>query len=874
MQFRAFGPASNLRSRSKSHSEMALNIERSAFWSWSESQTLNELQTSRDGLSAADARARLNRADSETLETRRRSSISILAAQLNNPIIALLVVSACMSFYLDDATNAIIILIIIALSSLLSFWQERSAADALARLLAVIETNTTVLRNGQEVVVPRPDIVSGDVIVLRAGSLVPGDCRLLESRELCVDESVLTGESFPAEKHVGRVAADSGITERTNSLFLGTHVVSGTSKAIVVHVGKQTELGRISIRLEKRQPTTGFERGLRNFGKLLLGITAVLALVVFLAGLYFQRPAVESLLFALALAVGMTPQLLPAITSVVLSKGAKVMAQSEVIVKRLLAIENFGGMNILCVDKTGTLTDGLVQLHSARNSLGEESDGVLRLACMNAHFEASFENPIDAAIRRFAPKIPQDVQKLDELPYDFNRKRLSILVSDDGHSILVTKGAVKNVLEVCTHADLPQDNHAPMESVRESVLEKFNRWSEEGFRVLAVAYRCLDKPKIEKTDESGMTLAGFLIFTDPPKADIAATMQQLEGLGIQLKLITGDNRAVAVAVGRQVGLKNLRALTGAEIQTLSEHRLRTLAMDTDIFAEVEPEQKERIVLALKKSRYVVGFLGDGINDAPALHAADVGISVAGAVDVAKDAAQIVLLKPDLKVLAKGVLEGRRTLANTLKYVFVSISANFGYMLSMAIASLFLPFLPLLPTQILLINLLADFPAMALATDSVDPEIVERPRQWDIRSILRFMLMFGLTGTCFDLLTFSALIHLFQASPEVFRTGWFMVSIFTGLLIMLAVRTMRPFFRSRPGIWLIVAATGVAIVTLVLPFAAVGRVFGLVRPTFELLGLVAAISLLYAAAMEAGKSIFYGRSRYRWTAPADGRLVAR
>ncbi len=483
------------------------------------------------------------------------------------------------------------------------------------------------------------------------------------------------------------------------------------------------------------------------------------------------------------------------------------------------------------------------------------------MTSINAHVEAGFENPIDTAIRRVGPLLPAGVKRLDEVPYDFSRKRLNVLVIDHGETCMITKGAVSDILDVCTHVAAVDGAPVPIETMRAKIDSQFAQWSDEGNRVLAIAYRSIKKTEIEKSDEAAMTFAGFLIFSDPPKATIVTTMQELAGLGIQLKLITGDNRAVAVAIGRRVGLRCIEVLTGTEIRNMSASQWRARALEVDIFAEIEPEQKETIVVALKSFQHIVGFLGDGINDAPALHAADVGIAVEGAVDVAKETAQVLLLKSDLSVLAKGVYEGRRTLANTLKYalkyVFVSISANFGYMLSMAIASLFLPFLP---TQILLIKLLADFPAMALATDSVDAEIVQRPRQWDMRSILRFMLLFGLIGTCFDMLTFAGLIYLFHATEEQFRTGWFMVSIFTGLLIMLAVRTRRPFFRSRPGRWLLAAAAAVALITLTLPFTNLGKVVELVRPTPALLGLVVFISACYAVAMELGKSIFYGRHR--------------
>ncbi len=829
-----------------------------AFWSLSEEEILQKLSSSSLGLTEAEASHRHKKREKNSIGGRHRSTFSILAAQFNNPIILLLFASAVLSYFLDDKTNAVIILIILALSGLLSFWQERSAADAVAKLLNIIKTTATVMRDGSETTVSIDMVVPGDVVLLRSGSLCPGDCRLLESNQLSIDESALTGESFPVEKTVGQLAADTVVAKRTNCLFLGTHVVSGTGKALVVQVSDQTEFGRISKQLEKRLPATGFERGLRNFGKMLLAITGVLVLIVFLASIYFHRPVVDSALFALALAVGMTPQLLPAITSVVLATGALSMARVDVIVKRLLAIENFGGMDILCLDKTGTLTEGSIELLTAADIHGNASERVLRAAALNAHLQLGFPNAIDTAIVRKSPDTPCDVVRLDECPYDFKRRRLSVLVEEHGQRSMISKGAFEKVLDVCDTVALPSGEVDPIDHFRDAIFQRFVDWSNEGHRVLAIATRRIDKVSVTSEDEAGMTFLGFLIFTDPPKPGLVETLQQLEDLGIRLKLITGDNRLVASAIARKVGFKNTRVMSGAEVEALSQDQLREHTANIDIFAEIEPTQKERIVLSLKNSKHVVGFLGDGINDAPAMHVADIGISVSSAVDVAKEAAQVVMLRSDLNVLAKGVLEGRRTLANTLKYVFVSISANFGYMLSMAIASLFLPFLPLLPSQILLINLLADFPAMALATDSVDPEIIDRPRQWDIKSILRFMLMFGLTGTCFDLLTFAVLLHLFQATHEEFRTGWFMVSIFTGLLIMLAVRTRRPFFRSQPGIWLIIAAAGVAAVTICLPFIGIGKVFELVRPTPSLLAMVATISLFYAVAMELGKRIFYSQ----------------
>lgn len=731
------------------------------FWDLGEDELLRQLETTPAGLPSHVAAERLAKSGVRRRQ-RRRSSWTILLSQFNSPIILLLLGSAVLSFLLDDTTNALIILVILVTSGLLSFWQESSAADAVAKLLAVIETKAKVRRDGLELEVPLNQVVTGDVVQLRAGDLIPGDSRILESQDLFVDEAALTGESFPSEKSAAVLPSGTLISQRTNSVFLGTHVVSGTATIVIARTGHETELGQVAERLEQRPPESGFERGLRNFGNLLIKVTLVLVIVVFAVNVYFQRPVIESLLFALALAVGMTPQLLPAITSVVLAAGAKAMAREQVIVKQLLSIENFGSMDVLCSDKTGTLTVGTVRMHAAQDLTGQPSDNVLRYAYLNAVFETGFTNPIDAAIREFREFDLTNIRRLDEIHYDFVRKRLSVLVDDQGSSVMITKGALANVLKVCTKAET-KDGIVSLEDCREDINRQFNELGNQGFRVLGLAYRHMEVTSIDKADEAQMTLAGFLVFFDPPKPEISGTLNQLERLGIRLKIITGDNQVVATAVSRQVGIlkpdsdEHSVVMCGDELRRISDEALRKRVGDVVLFAEIEPNQKERIILALKKSGHVVGYLGDGINDASALHAADVGISVASAVDVAREAAQVVLLKQDLSVLVQGVREGRSTFANTLKYVFVSISANFGYMFSMAVASLFLPFLPLLPAQILLINLLADFPAMTLATDSVDPELIDRPRRWDVKAVTRFMLMFGLSSSSFDFLTFVSLL---------------------------------------------------------------------------------------------------------------------
>lgn len=825
------------------------------YWSQSTDVLLARAESTLAGLSEQQVQQRQTSLRDNQLGNSRPSRLALLAAQFNNPIILLLLATAILSFALDDATNGMIVLVILGLSGALGYWQENSAADAVARLLLVIDTLVSVRRHGQVVNVSRTELVPGDIVLVKAGSVVPADCRLLESNSLLVDESALTGESFPVEKHTTAIDSATPLAQRSNCLYLGTHVASGSGTALVICVGKQTELGKISGRLESRAASTDFERGLRRFGSLLVLITALLIVAVFVANVAFARPIVESLLFALALAVGMTPQLLPAITSVVLASGAKLMAKSEVIVKRLVVIENFGSMDTLCMDKTGTITSGTIELHQALDTSGAIDNEVLRLAWLNASLQASFENPIDAAIMRAAQNqfANNAARRLDELPYDFRRKRLTVLVKERQQSLLITKGAFQKVLEICSQVRI-HDQTLPLAEAQSAIEEQFQQWSRAGYRVLAVATRAASQDQLRKADESNMTLVGLLTFADPLKPDIEEALGGLRELGIDLKLVTGDNAAVASTLAVRAGFTNPRVITGREIHEWDAEQLSAEATQADIFAEVEPDQKEKIVLALRQAHRVVGFLGDGINDAPALHAADVGISVSGAVDVAKEAAQVVLLRPDLNVLSQGVREGRRTLNNTLKYIYFAISANFGYMLSMAIASLFLPFLPLLPAQILLINLLADFPAMALATDRVDPESIVRPRRWEMSSIVRFMLTFGLAGTCSDLLTFWTLLNVFEATPEQFRAGWFTVSILTGLLIMLVIRTSRPFVFSRPGRWLLIAAGAVAVVTLSLPYTPAGRLFELAPPTPWLYAAVILICSFYVAMLEGLKRV--------------------
>jgi Mg2+-importing ATPase len=830
-------------------------------WSLSEAEVLGRLGASRRGLSAEEARNRLEEFGLNRLRPGKRSdTLFLLAAQVKSPIILILIFAAGLSFLTRDRPDALIILFIILASSLLGFWQEKGATDAVRKLISLVQVEATALRDGGPVEVSVEQVVPGDVLLFKAGDIVPADCLLLEAKDLFTDEAALTGETFPVEKAPGLLAPETPLERRTNSLFMGTHVTSGGGTAVVVGTGRSTEFGRISERLKLRRPEPEFERGVRRFGYLLMEITLILVIAIFAINVFFRRPVLDSFLFSLALAVGLTPQLLPAIISINLSHGARRMAREKVIIKRLAAIENFGSMNVLCSDKTGTLTEGKVGLVSSLGIDGRDSPKVLYYAGINAAFETGFKNPIDDAIRGARSFDLSGCRKLDEVPYDFVRKRLSILASVDGRNLIITKGAFADVLGVCGKAEAPDGVVVDIETVREDLESRFQAFSQEGYRVLGLATkRAGPGDRLERAHEEGMTFLGLLVFSDPLKPGIVETLARLKEIGASMKLITGDNRLAAAHVGRAVGLSAERVLTGRELRSVSDAALVQQAEGNDIFAEIEPNQKERIILALRKAGNVVGYIGDGINDASALHAADVGISVDTAVDVAKEAADIILLEPDLRVLGHGIEEGRKTFANTLKYIFMAASANFGNMFSMAVASLFLPFLPLLPTQILLTNLLTDFPEMTIATDSVDREFSEKPRQWNLGFIQRFLLVFGLLSSVFDFITFGALLWLFHASRAQFRTGWFLESVVSASIIVLVVRTRKPFFKSRPAASLLATTLAVAAVTLVIPSTPLGRIFHFepLPPSFFI--LIGAIVLLYVSAAEIVKRIFYKRN---------------
>ncbi len=828
------------------------------FWSLKTEDAFKNVSSTDNGLSSNEAKARLKKYGDNTFKAKSRSSsVMLFLLQFKNPITILLIAAALLSMGLGDFSDAFIILFIILVSSSLGFWQEKGAANAVAELLKMVQIKCRIVRDEKETELPVENVVPGDIIVLSAGDVIPADSLLLESKELFIDEAAFTGETFPVEKNTGVVAADATLAKRTNALFMGSHVISGKARALVITTGKQTEFGKISDRLRLKNPETDFEKGIRQFGYMLMEITLVLVLVIFAINILLHKPALDSFLFSLALAVGLTPQLLPAIISVNLSVGARAMAKQQVIVKRLSSIENFGSMNILCSDKTGTITDGKVTLKDALDIEGNHSNKTLEYAWLNATMQQGFKNPIDAAIRSNYQGDAEGFTIQSEIPYDFTRKRLTIQVKNEKENLAITKGALNAILDICDTAETAGGQVIPMKDKTDAIHEEYARLSEQGFRVLGVAYKKGSNDKnFTKADEDKMIFLGFITLFDPPKKDVLKTIEGLNNLGVQLKLITGDNALVAASLAKQIGVKNPVILTGLQIRNMSDRALFKQAPVTNIFAEVEPNQKERIILFLQKSGNVVGFMGDGINDAPALHAADVGISVDTAVDVAKEAADIILLSQDLNVLITGIVAGRKTFSNTMKYIFMATSANFGNMFSMAGASLFLPFLPLLPKQILFMNLLTDFPQMTIATDRVDAIAVDKPHRWNIKFIKRFMITFGLLSCIFDYLTFGVLLFFLKADEKVFQTGWFVESVISATLIVLVVRTRLTFFKSLPGKYLSIATGVVVLFVLALPLLPFAVIFGFVQLPLSFYGWMLLIVAAYVFSAEKMKQWFY------------------
>lgn len=824
-------------------------------------QVMQRLGTADDGLSETEAARRKElRREGET-RSWLPDNVKLLLRQFSSPFIILLAVAAILSAALGQASDAFIILFILFLTGLMGFWQEWNAGRAFAKLSKIIETKHSVLRDGKTSDCAAREIVAGDMVLLDAGDVIVGDCRIVQSEGLQVNEGSLTGESYPVEKSEGTTSPGCAMPDKFNMVWQGTSVISGTARVVVVRTGRETVFGKMAHNL-KQNPETAFERGARRFGFFLLRITIVLSLLVLIVSIYFQRPIFDSLLFSLALAVGMAPELLPAIMTFTMASGAGRMMKKKVIVKKLSSIFNFGEVTVLCTDKTGTITEGDVKVNRFINATGEESEQVKKYAVINSSLQSGFVNPIDQAIRCFA--MPDDFLKINELPYDFTRRRVSVATLHAGERMVVTKGALEQILEVCNQW-VKGDGQAVelnMED-RAQLHERFEQYSKEGFRVLGVATRTLSGAVMNREDEKDMTFQGYVLLEDPLKSDAQASVGRLKSLGIEVRIITGDNRFVAMHAAREIGIENPVLLTGTEIDRLSSETLVARVRQADIFAEAEPQQKERIVRALQKGGHTVAYIGDGINDVGAIHAADTGISTNNAADVAKDAADFVLLDKDLSVLADGVEEGRKSFANSMKYIFITTGATFGNMLSVAFASVYLPFLPMLPKQILLTNLLTDFPFLTIAGDNVDRDRLRRPGKWDLKLTRKFMLVFGLHSTFFDVAIFFCFYHFFKLTGSSFQTVWFIESIITELVIVFIVRTRKPFLQSRPGRLLFVSSLFTLLLTICLPVSPFAPELSLV-PIPIIQGIVVAgVLLLYTVTADLLKLLFF-----RWSGDAN------
>lgn len=837
------------------------------FWSYDVDEVFKTIETSKNGLSTEQANERIEKLGQNLFEEKKSASkLMVFINQFKNPITMILIFAAILSIFLKDYSDGIIILIIIMISALLSYNHESKANDAVKKLLSTVSVTSAVLRDGKFQELDNSKLTIGDIISVKTGDMIPADCLLIEENSLSMDESSLTGETFPVEKNVEKLEEKTALSQRKNSLWMGTHVISGSGKAVIVNLAKDSEFGKITESLDETETDTDFERGIKDFGNLILQVTTILIGLIFLFNIILNKPFLESFMFALALSVGLTPQMLPAIISVNLSQGAKRMSAQGVIVKKLNSIENFGSMTVMCSDKTGTITKGQVKLESAMDNTGKKSETLVKLAAINSYFQEGYTNPIDQAILDENKNDFSKYEKLFEIPYSFENKLLSVIVNTNNDlsdkNIMITKGALTSVINVCSTYQDDSRNSGNIEEIKSEIMDLFEKYSSQGYRILGLAYKNIDQENdVSKQKAENMIFRGLLLFIDPLKDDIKDVIEQMNSLGVSLKMITGDNHLIAKNIGSKVGLNPDKILLGEDLNSYSLSQLNKKIMDIDIFAEISPNQKEKIILAYKQAGEIVGYMGDGINDAPAIKQADVGISVDTAADTAKDAASIVLLENSLKVLISGIKEGRRTFINTLKYIFVATSANFGNMFSMAGASLFLKFLPLLPKQILLTNLFTDFPSLQIASDSVDEDWLQSPVTWDMKFIKRFMIIFGITSSVFDYITFIVLLLLFKANEQFFQTGWMLESVISAMVVMLIVRTKRPVIKSKPSNKLLLAIVLVAIGLIAIIYSPINTYLGLIALPAQALLSMLGISLIYALTAEILKKQFYKHNSF-------------
>jgi Mg2+-importing ATPase len=815
------------------------------------------------GLSSQDAAERFSKyGPNDPAPAKRGAAVIELLLLFVNPLVVILLIASVVSSILGNATDAVIILVMVLLGVSINFVQTYRSQRAIDKLRANVTPTATVLRDGRWQEINRHEVVPGDIVRMSAGDLVPADGQLLESHDLYVQQAALTGESLPAEKNAtGHAPVLDGSPDAPDLVFLGTSVVSGTGTVLILKTGARTTFGAIAERLATRPAETEFERSMKHFGMLIMRAVFFLVLFILVIRVALHKDAFESFLFAVALAVGLTPEFLPMITSVTLARGAIRMSRDQVVVKHLSAIQNFGTIDVLCSDKTGTLTTGIMSLAASVDFLGKPSERAIELGYINSKLETGIRSPLDAAILKLQRPDSDGYMKCDEIPFDFERRRLSIVVEKKGSTgcLLITKGAPEGILDLSESYET-EGRVVPLDAAAKNrCWQTFDDLSAQGFRVLAVAYRTVDSYRaFTVADEHSLILAGYLAFADPPNPDAAQSLAAMNRDGVEVKILTGDNELVARHICEQVGIKNPSIILGEELERTSDPALQHLAEETTVFARVSPMQKDRIIHALRQRDHVVGYMGDGINDAPSLHAADVGISVASAVDVAREAADIILLKPGLQILHNGIIEGRRASANVMKYLLMGTSSNFGNMFSMAGASVFLPFLPMLPTQILLNNFLYDTAQITIPSDNVDEDAIRAPRRWDMKLIRNFMIFIGPISSIYDFLTFYVLLHYFHATQPEFHTGWFVESLATQTLVLFVIRTAGNPLKSRPSIPLAITTILIVIIGVVLPFSPLAKLLGFTPLPGPFFTFLAISTITYLLLVEWAKRLLFSR----------------
>ena len=846
-------------------------------------ELLIRLKTSPSGLSSEEAAERLETyGPNELAREHKHSAIKEFLLHFKSPLVIILMIAGVISALVREFVHVGIIFAIVLVSVFLDYYQESKAEKAAQLLKQKVTTTATVLRDKVKQEIKLPDIVPGDIVYLSAGDIAPADARVLSAKDLFINQSSLTGESFPVEKTSGPVKGKEGaIMEWSNTLFMGTSVVSGTATAVVTKTGSSTEYGKIAKRLVEKAPETEFERGIKNFGYLIMQVTFLLVIFVFFI-ISLRNPStdgvVEALLFAVALAVGLTPELLPMIITINLSRGAMAMSKHGVIVKRLASIENFGSMNVLCTDKTGTLTENRIKLILNIDMNGKEDDKVLLYSFLNSNFQTGLRSPLDEAILKHKEIDTSQYQKIDEVPFDFVRRRVSVVVERRRQGFFIAKGAPEEIMKACSFFELGKTIADLTEEKRKIIEQKYHDLSADGLRVLGVAYRRLKEEKAVYSinDEKDMVFLGFVAFLDPPKETAKESLKLLTKAGIELKILTGDNELVTRKVCDELGFEVKGVALGNDLINMSDEALMAVVEEANVFCRVNPAQKDRIITLLKKNGHVVGYMGDGINDAPSLKSSDVSVSVDNAVDVARESADIILSRNDLTVLVEGVLEGRKTFGNTMKYIMLGVSSNFGNMFSVAIASIFLPFLPMLPVQILLNNLLYDFSQSTITTDNVDEEYVDRPKRWDISFIRRFMISLGPVSSIFDFLTFFTMLFVFipiipavtlLTNPEypqhLFQTAWFIESLVSQILVVFVIRTRRrPFWKSKPSKYLLISSIVIVAFAVLVPYTPLGDIFGFVAPPLTFYLALVLLLGAYLLVAELVKGWFYKRHAFR------------